>query len=258
MRFKKNRYKEVVDYLKVQLDEKEIDKHFTESGLNITTLKYQLVRHLIFIIWLMLLIYIRITTNYLSFNRLFLAAILYVVTTPVETILSKKSPFIIILDELAKEYKKKKDSEVYRAISQLKNLAIAQQKHPVGADFIIEQLSKFANLTRPAYIKVLSLWRLGKNEEAIQSFGDEIDTRLGREFGNILLKLDELNPAEFIEQLEIYQGNIKNERSTERQKRNELISNIIYTPAVISSLVILLNFVVVVIFVDQLMSIKNM
>lgn len=258
MKFKKNKYKQVLNYVKVQLDKKEIDRLFAESGLKITTLNYQIWRHIVFFIWLMFLIYAQIQNNSVSIREFIFISVMYVATNPIEKIFGRKAPFTMMIDFLAEQYKKKKDLEVYMSISQLKNLSIAQQDNPVGADFIIEQLSKSTNLTKLAYIKALSLWRTGKEEEAIKKFGDEIDTRMGRDFGNILLKLDELNPFEFKEQLEIFQNTIKSERSTERQKKNEAISNWIYTPAVVSAMVILLNFVVVVVFIDNMNLLNNL
>jgi hypothetical protein len=190
-------------------------------------------------------------------KNLAVLGVVWVISIPRRKILKRKTPFGYILDIFEKEDRQKKDVEVFRAITQLKNLAISQKDKPLGADFMIEQLSRFAVITKPIFSQTISLWRMGKEDEACDYFADEIDTKLGREFANILRELDEINPVELVDQLELFQNHIKEERVTNRLKKQEMISNILFMPIVATAFVIMLNFVVIVVWMDALSSIST-
>ena len=57
---------------------------------------------------------------------------------------------------------------------QLKNLAIATKDNPLGADFIIEQLMRFTKITKPIFVRTLSIWRMGEYEKACGYFKENI------------------------------------------------------------------------------------
>lgn len=258
IRFKKNRYGEVKSFIKNQFNNKEVDKVFYRTGLNITSLQYQMVRYLIFIILLVLMILSFLNTGIISIKNYIMLLALFLISSPVLSLGGKKTPFSLLIDALQNEYKNKKDVELYRAISQLKNIAIAQKDKPLSSDFIIEQLIKFTKLTKKDFIKLLSEFRLGNEETGCREFASNVDTRLALELSNVLIKLDKINPIELKEQLTLYQENLKAERMTKKLKRNETISNIIFIPIISLALIVLLNFVIIVIFLDQMQNIMNL
>lgn len=257
VRFKRNRYKELSEYIKNQLEYKDTDISFKKIGLNITTLQYQTIRYLVTISIFILFLIIKIKNGTISVKYYITIVILFTVTSPQIKFLGKKTPFAYIIEILHNEHKRKKDMELYRALTQLKNLAIAQQHKPIGADFIIQQLMKFTKITKPTFAKMLSIWRLGQEEKACKFFAEEIGTKLSIELSNIFLKLDKINPYELTEQLTLYQTNVREERRTAKLKNNELISNLLFIPIVASALIILLNFVVIVVYIDQMNNISN-
>lgn len=255
IRFKRNRYKEFSDFVKEQMLHKEKQNIFKDTGIGINMFQYSIIRYLIFSAALVILLVYEINYSIDLVKYGVLYAVLFLVTSPKMYFLGKKTPFNYAITFLKKEYQGKKDMEVYRAITQLKNLAIAQQDKPLGSDFIIQQLMKFTKVTKPIFSNMLQLWRLGKEEEACKYFGDAIGTRLGKEFASVLIKLDKINPYELKEQLIMYQNAVREEQTTRILSKNEQYSNIIFTSSVACALAILLNFVVIVLYTDQLKTI---
>jgi len=258
VRFKRNRYKEMSDYVKTQMNKKEIDDIFRTTGINITTLQYQLFRYSAVLLLIIGLISALARNNNVPNKTYFIIITLYLVSSPTLYFFNRKTPFNYLVDFLKNEYKNKKDIEIYRAITQLKNLAIAQQDKPLGADFIIEQLMKFTNITKSTFSKMLSIWRLGQEEKACEYFAKNIDTKLGTELAGVLLKLDKINPVELKEQLILYQNNVKSEKKTEHLRKMEALSTLIYLPIIGTALIVLLNFVIITIYIDQMQNILGM
>lgn len=258
VRFKSNRYREFSENIMESLKDQQTDNLFRSIGINISTFKYNIIRLSILLIMLLSTIYSDIISHDKGITRILIIVILILITAPQKEFWGHKTPFFYFVELMRKEYSIKRDIEIYRAITQLKNLGIALEDKPVGADFLINQLMRFTNYTKPVFAKTLSLWRLGKEEEACKYFDEAIGTKLSHDFSNILIKLDKINPAELVEQLVNYQERVKQEKVTEKLKRQEKISNYLYLPIIGVALAILLNFVVVVIMMDTMQAMYNL
>jgi len=258
IRMKKNRYDRFKDFVKQRLYEKEIDKMLNHSGIKITAAQYQLVRYTVFFVWTsMYILTSAIHRISLKDTKLFTILILFILTTPKATFLGRKTPFKIVIDILTEDYKNRMNLEIYRAISQLKNLAITKEDNPPGADFIIDQLRKFTKLTRPFFNNMMYLWSIGKREEACNYFKTAIGTKEAGDLADIFLKLEYLGPMELQNQMILYQQDIKKRRETEKIKHNENVSWIVYSVVSITVILMLLNFVVVVYYIDSMELMKN-
>lgn len=143
------------------------------------------------------------------------------------------------------------DKEIYDAISFLRNIIAIDRGKQVSTDFIIEQLSEREGVLQPTYIRMLSLLRLNKKEEATQMMSEELQTSNGKEFAGLLLKWDEINPQELTEILLSHQKSIKEFRITSRKQKDEMISDLIYFPVVMNVVFIFINFIYVGYFISQ-------
>lgn len=253
IRIKKNRYDKIKDFVSERLNDKELTQTLKKSGLTFTSAQYQIPRYIIFTI-IILMIHISYITQMDSypFNSIILVIVLFAVSSPKEYFLGHKTPFKLTMDVLMKNHKYKMDLELYKAISQLKNLSIIKQNNPPGAIFIIEQINKFTNITKPIFNRLIAYWSKGQKKEGCEYFRKAIDTPVGNELANYLLKLDELNPIELKEQLILYQETVRRRRETEKERKNEKRSNLIYVFVVISSLMVILNFVIVAYYIEQM------
>lgn len=250
-RFKRNRYKEFTDYVKEQLYNKELDSLISKSGLKFNSFYFQIVRYSLFSFIVLYSLFNKLRGVSISQGNVALVLILFVLSSP-KLILNQKTPFHYLLSFFTSEYRNRKNKEIYRAIMQLKNISIIKASANIGADFIINELNKFTNVTKPIFDKMLSFWYLNERKKAIEYFSNAIDTKQGKELALLFDKLDYLDTSELITQIELYQNNVRTERQTQYEKKNEVRSNIAYGVVMISAIIVLINFIIVTIYIDAI------
>lgn len=259
LRIKKNRYDQFIDYVKRRIDEKEVNQLFQQSGLRITAIQYQISRYIIFSVWVVL---INISHYFKGgtypFFQLFVIFLIFLLTLPTSLFLGKRTIFKYFIDLLIENYRGKQNAEIFQAMSQLKNIVIARKDTPLGSDFILDQIRKFTKTTRPVFNRMIALWSLGKKDQACDYFEEAIQTREAAELANLFRKLDDLNPHELHQQIILLQEMIKRERETRKLKANENKGNLVYFIVISTSMVILINFVVVVYYLEMMKQLKFM
>jgi len=217
------------------------------GGVDIPVSMYNAVRFLVLGIWLVLVLILKIFKGLPSFGiQLFLIIILIISTTPRLKMGRIKLPFLYASDFFKKRTREASNREIYRTISELINLFTIKGEVILGSNYVLEEVVKNAKVTKPVYLKMLSIWNMNRREEAANYFSKAIGTKEARDLAGVFLKLDYLNPAELKGQLLNYYNNIKTERITARERVNERNGNLIYILAIVSAVVVLLNFLVVV------------
>lgn len=171
---------------------------------------------------------------------------------PRNTFLGVKTPLFLLVGFARTNYLNSVELELFSILTVLKNLIITCKDKPLSAENIITNIIDFSKLTKPHFTEFLSLYRLGKTELAFKYFKNEIGTKLGEDFASILIKLDEIDPAELIDQLELYQSAIRDRCMTEKIKKDKLISDLAFVPVVGIIFLILLNFVAISLFIDAI------
>jgi hypothetical protein len=252
IRFKRNRYKEIKDTMKEQFENEEAETLFKDSGFFLSAFNYQIIRYSIICVWMIYLVFVKLNTNILMRNSAIFLLLFFICTSPRKEFLGRKSPLMRIMDYLKNEFKSKKNREVFRAISQLKNLSIVVATEALGSDFILEELKKYTLITRPIFDRMLSMWYEARHKEACDYFGEAIGTKEGRQLAEVFKKLDELEPSELKQEIILYQNTAREERKTEKNNKKETKGNWIFLLVTISALFVILNFLVVVISIDAL------
>lgn len=257
LKMRRHRYERLFSYIKKNIYKDESGTIFSNSGLKITIFQYQMVRYMSFILWLILLNFsFKLGGGSYPVKQLFIILILFLVSSPKTYLLGKKTPFKYVLDIFINNHKYKKNIEIYRAISQLKNIALTRKDAPPGSDFVLEQLNKFTNIIRPVFNKTIALWSMGEKDEARNYLEQAIDTKEATELANILRKLDDLEPYELRNQLTLLQESIKKERETRKIQTNENISNLVYLIVITTCVIIMVNFVIVVYYIETINQLK--
>ncbi|WP_304944599.1 hypothetical protein [Vallitalea guaymasensis] len=237
-------------FTKSNYSKEEINTAFTDAGINITTDKYNNLRLIIFLTTVIL------TCISYHGNRLPIVLALwltaYLISAPVIKLGKKDSPFMLVIKMIKTMQNKKKDTEIYRILIQLKNIAITQQDKPYSADYTINQLIKFSKLTRNALINFLMYYNIGKEDEAYKKFTKDINTQMGNDIGMILLKLDKLNPTELIEQIDIIKERNREKHITEKHRKQNAISDLIYLPIIIPVFILFLNFIMITVWIPRI------
>ncbi len=151
-----------------------------------------------------------------------------------------------------KKEKQALEEELFDSLIILKNLSIVQQESPLSADFIFEKLLVNSKKLKPYFAEMILLYRQGDEKAGFNVFITKIGTRHARTFGSILAKLDKINPAEIVMQVMALQEVLEDERITRETKKADRNGVIATLCAAVTIFVMLLNFTVVVVFMDTM------
>lgn len=192
-------------------------------------------------------------TKWVLVLLLIISAILY----PRNTILGQRTVYSYLEQNFTNLLKKEIDFELYRLILYLKNLATTSVYQGYSSDYILQSLYENSDKIRPVFAKIIRLWNLGRQDEATSFFSDSINTQTGQELALILLKLDDLTTSELRTQIDLLLQTIRKERETNKMIANEQRSNLVYLLVIATSVVIMLNFVVIVYYLEAMNNIQH-
>ena len=148
------------------------------------------------------------------------------------------------------------EKDLYHSAILLKNMAIVRKDYPVSLDYMIEELSKGAGKLRTVFQDTLTIYRSGRYDEAFSYFSSAVSYDYADGFASILSKMDKINPFELVSQLDVFISVIKEARITASMKQAERRSLIITGFATASELTCMMNFCVVVVFLDMLAKLR--
>lgn len=144
------------------------------------------------------------------------------------------------------------EREIFNSCIVLKNLAMVQRDMPMSADFILEQLMECSKSLKTVYADILSAYRLGQGEEAFLLLAEQVPVKAASRFAAVLSRLDKINPAEMILHMTAFEETLTGERMTKGMSRTEKKSLITTVAATATVFAILLNFTIVVVFMNTL------
>lgn len=150
------------------------------------------------------------------------------------------------------------ERELFHSCMTLKNLAVVYQELPMSTDFLLEQLMESSQALRSVYADILTVYRNGRPEEAFAQLYQHVPVPAARKFTRILCRLDAMPPGELIEQMQAFEETFAAERTTRAMARAERKSLITTLTSTATIFVVLLNFVVVVVFLDTLQIISQL
>lgn len=144
------------------------------------------------------------------------------------------------------------ERELFSSSVTLKNLSIVRREAPISADYMYEKIAENGGRLKPVFSRMLTLYRTGHDEEAFGIVASEIGTKAAKNFAHILSKMDKMNPAQLAGQMEIFQENMTETAMTAAMKKAQRNSVIITACAAVSIFALLINFTVVVVFMDTI------
>lgn len=251
----RNRYGRLSKYIRGKVGADKNTNLFAGTGIEFPLNFYQIIRYSLFGTWFIVTAVLIITSSGVSTGmQLLLCGLFFIATSPRNCIGSIKLPFYYIARLLGKRKRAAFNKEIYRTISQMINLFTLKGSKVIGSNYIFEEIIKFSRLTRPIYQQMLSIWNLNRRQEAVEYFTSAIGTKDAKNLAGVFLKLDYLGPGELKSQLIHYRNNMRAEKVTLREKINERNGNLMYVLAIVSAIVVLLNFLVIVLVVEVLSS----
>ena len=149
------------------------------------------------------------------------------------------------------------DKELYDSCIVLRNLAIVQADKPMSADYVYEQLLMNCKYLKPLYVEMLTLYRKGEDKEAYMAVYSKFSSRQGKTFTRILSKLDKINPVELLEQVNAFMDSMSEIRMTAQYKKTDRNSVITTMIATVTMFALIMNFAVVVVFMDTINNLNS-
>ena len=149
------------------------------------------------------------------------------------------------------------ERELFNSCIVLKNLAMVHQDMPMSGDFILEQLMECSKALKNVYADILSAYRLGQGEDAFQLLTERVPIKAAANFAAILSKVDQINPVELKLHMTAFEETLTGERMTKGLSRTEKKSLLITMAATATIFAILLNFTIVVVFMDTLKMVEE-
>jgi hypothetical protein len=141
--------------------------------------------------------------------------------------------------------------EIFDAISFIRNIIAARKGDRIPADLLLEQLAQTEGVLRPAYLKALSLLRVNRKAEMVAHFSDTAGTGMARDFIRIIVRWDDVSSDKLSSTLLSYQNTMKEIRTTDLKRKNELYSDMVFFPVVVNVLAVFMNFIFIAYFVEQ-------
>lgn len=223
------------------------DEKFLRYGIKLSMKRYIAARALIVLALLFASVYSFLFLNmHLSIKLVLVAAALFLVSVPKDTFLGRPTPFSKMIESIARRHLEAKDDELMTVITQMRNIIISRGGSAISADYLLSSLLRFTKVSKPQFIQALKLIRRGDSKGAYLYFMNHFGTRLGEDFATIILKLDELPPKEFLDQLDIFQAEIKEKKKTIKSRRQEKAKLIMVTLASLELMIVILNFMYVI------------
>jgi len=146
--------------------------------------------------------------------------------------------------------------ELYSALSVLRNHASADDgRGAAGAcvttDYILEQFASSDGTLKEAFAGALRLMRTGRRSEATEYFTAAAGEELARDFILLVLDWDAVPPHKLKHTVSAFQNALRETRTTELIRKNELLSDLVYLPVVTGVLVVFVNFIYIAYFAEQ-------
>jgi hypothetical protein len=153
--------------------------------------------------------------------------------------------------KLSRALRDKLDLEVYEGVSLMRNIIAGGAETRLTTDSLIEQLITLGGYLVPYYQKCLLLLRHSGEAKMIEFFVKNVPVDIAEDYIRLISSWDHIEPARLKSSLFSYQSSLKEKRFTMLKRRDEIISDIIFLPIVVNSLLIFMNFIIVGYFIEQ-------
>ncbi len=150
------------------------------------------------------------------------------------------------------------EQEIFTGCILVRNMAVVQEEKPMAADYYLEELAKSSHALSPVYSDMLFLWRSGRMAEAFDVLPREVGSRASRDFAFILSGIDKINPSELAAAMRSFEEAFAGERMTCSMRKADRKSVASALAATASVFAVLINFTVVVVFMDMFQALSSL
>ncbi len=160
-----------------------------------------------------------------------------------------------LYDELNKlRFRRKKNvmlGELSESMAYINNLVVLGRAGSLSAELLLTELADFCPKLGPVYLDMVHSLHTNDREKAADALYKAIGDSYARDIGEFLAGWDDIPPGDMKNTINIYTDALRSERDSRARKRDEIVSDLIYFPAVVNSMLVLLNFIYVAFFIEQ-------
>lgn len=152
---------------------------------------------------------------------------------------------------IADRRKEKMLKELSESLAYINNLVVLGRGKNISAELLLTELSGFCKLLGPVFLDMAHSLHVNERARAEKALEKALGEGFASDIGRFLAGWDDLPPDEMAESVELYSSTLREERESRLRARDELVSDLIYFPAIANSMLVMLNFVYVAFFMQQ-------
>ncbi len=141
--------------------------------------------------------------------------------------------------------------ELSEALSYTRNIVILGGGGGISAQLLLEELSSVSRLLSRPFLDMAHYIHVNDRERAAAVLEAKLGEGYAADIGAFLAGWEDIAPEELLDTLEVYRSALREERLTGQLRRDELVSDLMYMPAVVNAMAVLLNFIYVAYFLTQ-------
>ncbi len=146
--------------------------------------------------------------------------------------------------------------ELSESLAYVKNIVVLGRGKNVSSELLLTELSDVTRQLSPVYIEMAGCMHMNDKERAAAVMENVVPGSIASDVARLLTGWEDLDPDDLLSTVELYQTSLRESRSTDQLKKDELISDLIYFQVVINCMVVLLNFIYVGYFIEQQEALK--
>ena len=141
--------------------------------------------------------------------------------------------------------------ELSEGLAYVKNIVVLGRGKKLSSELLLTELADISRELSPVYLEMAGFMHMNDKERAADAMERRVKGSLASDIARLLTGWEEIDPDDLLSTVELYQTSLREERSTKQQKKDELISDLIYFQVVLCCMVVLLNFIYVAYFIEQ-------
>ncbi len=141
--------------------------------------------------------------------------------------------------------------ELIQSLYYLKNMVILGKGRSMSSELLMEELAEICEILKPAFQDMAHYLHIYDKESAAEVLNGYLNTGFSRDLGIVLAGWEDIPPDELLGTVEIYLDSLREDSRGKREKRDEIISELIYFPVVLNAMLVLTDFVFVAYFIEQ-------
>ena len=163
----------------------------------------------------------------------------------------KSAPYRKLQQFAAGRRREAMQRDLAESLSYVKNLVVIGRGENMSAQLLLEELSELSKDLGPVFLSMARSIQMFDKETAARQLFEALPFSYAKDIGEFLAGWEDIPPSDLLNTVEVYRSALREDRLTRQKRWDETISDLVYFPVVVNSMVVLLNFIYVAYFLQQ-------